>query len=70
MRNRGLRSVVWGLAGFVVGAVATFFGGLAFGELFQMSQFEGAFDMQVAFFLTPIGALLGMVAGVVAALMR
>lgn len=64
MHNRGLRCVLWGMTGFVLGAVATFFGGLAAGEMIGISQAEGAFVMQVAFFWTPVGAIAGALIGV------
>ncbi|WP_029354345.1 hypothetical protein [Bosea sp. 117] len=63
--SRGLRSVL----GIVLGAIGG--GALGLGlcvaaaYLFDISQMEGAYAMAVAFFYVPLGAVLGIVAGLV-----
>lgn len=55
------------MLGAMLGGVVTFFGGIWAGEMFRVSQAEGAYAMQVAFFFTPIGMIAGAIAGVIAA---
>lgn len=60
--------------GFLLGAVAvgaaTFFLGIAAPEVFNISQFEGAYMMAVAFVYTPTGALFGGIAGAIVMALR
>lgn len=51
------------LAGGVIGGIVTMFGGFVLGDALGVSQAEGAYAMQVAFFMTPIGAVVGAVLG-------
>lgn len=65
-----LRAVLFGAAGFIVGAVAGFFAAIGIGEMLGVSQAEGAFAMQAAFFWAPLGGLAGMIAGIALARRR
>lgn len=66
-----LRVILWAIAGCVGGAAAAMAIGIAAGEVFDISQAEGAYAMGVAFFWTPLGGLVGAVAaGIWAALRR
>ena len=55
------------LAGFIIGAIAGAAVALALcvaaAEIFSISQMEGAYAMQVAFFYMPLGALIGGIIG-------
>ena len=57
------------LAGFITGAIAGAALALALcvatAEIFSISQMEGAYAMQVAFFYMPLGALAGGIIGAV-----
>jgi hypothetical protein len=53
--------------GLVLGAALAVVAGVSAAYVFKISQSEGAYAMQVAFFFVPIGALLGLVAGLIAA---
>jgi hypothetical protein len=64
------RAILGGLLGLVAGAVVTFGFGLALAEVFAISQAEGAYAMGLAFFWTPLGAVVGLVAGAVFAARR
>ena len=61
--SRGGRAAVRGLLGFLLGALGGAFAGgtiaLTLGELFGVSQREGAFAMGVLFGVVPLSALLG-----------
>ncbi len=65
-----MRAFLFGLLGFVVGAVvaalAVFFGYVAFTVVTDYHDFEGAGAMGLAFFWAPAAALLG---GIVAAIL-
>lgn len=56
--RRGMIAVLWALAGLVCGALATFFAGVAIGEVAHISQAEGAYAMSLAFFWAPAGGLV------------
>jgi hypothetical protein len=62
-------SVLKVLAGFLIGAVAGAALALALcvaaAEIFGISQMEGAYAMQVAFFYMPFGALMGGIIGAI-----
>lgn len=57
-------------AGLVAGAVAAVALSVAAAFIFNISQMEGAYAMGVAFFWTPLGAILGGIVGTVLALRR
>ena len=65
--GRGLAGAVVGLIGG--GALAAL---VASGAcwLFAISQAEGAYAMQVAFFWVPLGAIVGLIVGIILALRR
>jgi hypothetical protein len=56
-------------AGFILGAIAGAALALticvAAAEMFSISQMEGAYAMQVAFFYMPAGALIGGIIGAI-----
>lgn len=62
-------SVLRILAGFIIGAIAGAVVALglcvAAAEIFSISQMEGAYAMQVAFFFMPAGALIGGIIGAI-----
>lgn len=68
--KRAISAVLWGLAGLICGALATFFGGVAIGEIANISQAEGAYAMGLAFFWAPLGGLIGAGIGLWLALRR
>ena len=57
------------LAGFLIGAIAGAALAVALcvaaAEVFSISQMEGAYAMQVAFFFMPLGALMGGIIGAI-----
>jgi hypothetical protein len=63
MASRVARGVLGAVLGAVAGGLATVFGGIAAGEVFRISQAEGAYMMQVAFVFTPLGILAGGILG-------
>ena len=65
--GRGLAGAVVGLIGG--GALAALVASGA-GWLFAISQAEGAYAMQVAFFWVPLGAIVGLIVGIMLALRR
>lgn len=52
------------LAGFVLGAAAAIGLAVAASYVFDISQAEGAYAMQVAFFFAPLGGIIGLIAGI------
>lgn len=70
MAGRIGRAALGGALGFIAGGAATFGSGLAAAELFAISQAEGAYVMGLVFFWVPLGAVIGLVAGVMIALRR
>lgn len=58
------------LAGFLIGGGLTFAIGMALPELMLIAQREGGYAMAVAFFYTPVGAVLGAIAGLITALRK
>ena len=65
--GRGIAGAVVGLIGG--GALAALVASGA-GWLFAISQAEGAYAMQVAFFWVPLGAIVGLIVGIILALRR
>ncbi|MGQ0564498.1 MAG: hypothetical protein ACT4OK_05435 [Gemmobacter sp.] len=65
-----MRTFLWMLAGFLLGAGAAFGIGILLPEIVTVSQAEGAYMMGVMFFWVPAGAVAGMLAGLVARLVR
>lgn len=53
------------LLGFVAGYVVAVAGGIAYGEIAQVSQREGAYAMGVVFGFGPLGGALGALGGMV-----
>ena len=64
------RVLLWAVLGLILGGALAFGLGLFWLTDINTDQREGAAAMGVIFFLTPAGAVLGMVAGVIAALLR
>lgn len=51
------------VAGFLLGWVGTSAAALIYGELVQVSQFEGAYAMGAIFMMGPVGGIAGAVLG-------
>lgn len=64
------RAILWAFLGLILGGALAFGFGLFWLTYVNTDQREGAAAMGVIFFLTPTGALLGMIAGIVAAVVR
>ncbi len=60
-----MKAVLWGLGGFLAGGLLAGVAGFALPAVVPISQAEGAYAMGVAFFWVPLGAVLGLVAGVI-----
>lgn len=60
-----MRTVAWGVGGFLAGGFLAGVIGIILPEIFAISQAEGAYMMGVAFFWVPVGAVVGLIAGVV-----
>ncbi len=65
-----LNRIGGGLVGFVLGFVSAVVAGLALGEVFNISQAEGAYAMGLFFFWGPAAGLLGAVLGAIRGLRR
>ncbi|NUB45313.1 hypothetical protein GEU84_013020 [Fertoebacter nigrum] len=65
-----MRMLVGFLLGLVVGGVTTMTLGILAGDVFDISQREGAYAMGVAFFYTPVGAVIGGIIGAMLARRR
>ncbi|PZQ96664.1 MAG: hypothetical protein DI533_13790 [Cereibacter sphaeroides] len=63
--RKTFRVLGWLLLGLLVGGGLTILGAVAAAYAFDISQFEGAHAMGVAFFWTPLGALTGAIVGAV-----
>ena len=55
---------IGGIAGLIVGWIATIAAVIAFGEHFGRSNFEGQRDIMAVFGFGPAGGLVGLVIGV------
>ena len=64
------RIILWGLAGMVFGAIITLALATVAIPIFDISQMEGAYAMGVVFTLMPIGAVVGLIAGIIWAIAR
>jgi hypothetical protein len=53
----------WTVLGFFGGGAAVFAIGMALPSVISISQAEGAYAMGVAFFWTPLAAIIGAVVG-------
>jgi len=60
-----MRRVVWGLAGFFGAGLLVGVVGMSLPSLIAMPQSQGGYEMGVAFFWVPLGAVIGLIAGVV-----
>lgn len=58
---------VGGIAGLLIGWIATIAAVVAFGEYFGLSNFEGQRDIMAVFGFGPAGGLVGLVLGVLIA---
>ncbi len=56
-----MRRTGWVIAGLLLGGAVTFAVGMALPSVMAISQAEGAYAMGVAFFWTPVGALIGAI---------
>jgi hypothetical protein len=65
-----MRTFLWMLGGFVLGAALAFGIGILLPEVMTISQAEGAYAMGVMFFWVPVGAVTGAMTGLVVRLMR
>ena len=64
------RIILWGLAGLIAGPLIALALATAAIPIFGISQMEGAYAMGVVFTLMPIGAVVGVIAGVLWAVLR
>lgn len=62
-----MRGLGFALAGMVAGAVLAVVLAVAAAMIADISQAEGAYAMGVAFFWVPLGAVLGLISGIVLA---
>ncbi len=60
----------YAIVGLVAGAALAVGLAVAAAYVFDISQAEGAYAMQVAFFFAPLGGVIGAIAGVVVARRR
>jgi hypothetical protein len=58
-----MRRFGWTVSGLILGAALVFAVGMALPSIVPLSQAEGAYAMGVAFFWTPLGALVGALSG-------
>lgn len=66
-----MRMILWAVAGAVLGAALVILvAGVIVPQLTTVSQAEGAYAMGVIFVMAPAGAILGALAGIVAAMVR
>jgi hypothetical protein len=61
-----MRSLLWGLVGFFLGGFLAGVVGFGLPSVISISQAEGSYAMQVAFFWVPLGAVLGAIIGFIA----
>lgn len=62
-----MRGLGFALAGLVLGGAAAVALAVLVAMVADISQAEGAYAMGVAFFWVPLGAVLGLIAGIVLA---
>jgi hypothetical protein len=60
-----MRRLGWALGGMLAGGAAAVALAVLAGYVFDISQAEGAYAMQVAFFWVPVGLVAGLIAGLV-----
>jgi hypothetical protein len=60
-----MRMVFWGLAGLILGGAAAVALAVLAAMVAEISQAEGAYAMAVAFFWAPLGAVIGLITGVI-----
>lgn len=60
-----MRRTGWALAGAVLGGAVTVALAVLLATVADISQAEGAYAMGVAFFWVPLGAVVGLIAGIV-----
>lgn len=65
-----MRGLGFALAGMVAGGVLAVVLAVAAAMIADISQAEGAYAMGVAFFWVPLGAVLGLILGIVLARRR
>jgi mannose/fructose/N-acetylgalactosamine-specific phosphotransferase system component IID len=64
------RIILWALGGLVLGPIITLALATVAIPIFDISQMEGAYAMGVVFTLMPIGAVVGLIAGIIWAIAR
>lgn len=69
-RGRQVWTILFGLGSGLLLAAMVFAGGIGGGHLFGVSKAEGAWAMGVAFVWTPLGFIVGAIAGAVIANLR
>lgn len=57
------RVTIFGLLGLIIGAAVAIALAVAAAYVFGITQAEGAYAMQVVFFYTPVGAVIGLALG-------
>jgi hypothetical protein len=60
-----MQRLIWALLGMLAGGALTVALAVLAGYAFDISQAEGAYAMQVAFFWMPVGLVAGLIAGLV-----
>lgn len=61
-----MRRLIWGVGGLILGGGLVFAIGMGLPSVLPISQAEGGYAMGVAFFWTPLGAVLGALIGALA----
>ena len=59
-----MKRLVRGMVGAAIGGVLTLGAGLLAAEVFSISQAEGAYAMGLVFFWVPLGAVAGLMVGI------
>jgi hypothetical protein len=60
----------WAVLGALVGGFLAYYGGVAYGNLANISDFEGGYSMGVVFVLVLFGAVLGVIIGTAYGILR
>ena len=60
-----MRRLIWAVLGTLAGGATAVALAVLAGYVFDITQAEGAYAMQVAFFWVPVGLLAGLIAGLV-----